>query len=150
MNKEDYLQLLVNSFEKMKQSYECPPESRLEFLSLHVFDFTTYDSELDIFFARKAVEVCRVMRDRTASRYIKDSDNYRWFIALLNMPFFAERIEWGTSIRGAFWDYTVQTLHSCGLWSEDSQTTQFTFTSDEWADFISAIIEFAAEEMGEK
>ena len=61
---------------------------------------------------------------------------------MCNMPFFANRLDWGTSIRGAWWnDCTFQT---CGLWNGyDQMLEQIKFTSEEWKRFINAVIEFA-------
>ena len=118
--------------------------SRLEFLADHVFDFTTYDSAMSELFAAKALDVCVAISNGTTLDYIKAEDNYRWFLLMVNMPFFAGRLEWGTSIRGAWWDYGPQKLESCGLWRGEEQTLTVEFTRDEWLAFIAAVVAFAA------
>jgi hypothetical protein len=143
--------LLEHSFETVKGYLECPPETRLAYLSEHIFNFTTYDGEKDEFFGRKAVEVCAAINDGKTFDFIKDADNYTWFLVMCNMPFFAERLEWGTSIRGAWWagrpGKPIE-FYSCGLWIGDEQLIDtLQFSTDEWKRFIAAVIEFAAPEM---
>jgi len=119
--------------------------SRLEYLSDFIFDFTTYDSEMAELFARKSLEVCAAISAGKTFDYIKDPNQYRWFLVMCNMPFFAGRIEWGTSIRGAWWAHNGTTLSSVGLWSEGEQITDvMTFTESQWKEFIAALIAFCA------
>lgn len=143
----DYIKLLEHSFEVEKAIEGCPPETRLAYLSESIFDFTTYDDEKDEFFGRKAVDVCAAINDGKTFDFIKDADNYTWFLVMCNMPFFSQRIEWGTSIRGAWWGARPGKpieLCSCGLWVGDEQLTDtLNFSSDEWKRFIAAVIEFA-------
>lgn len=127
---------------------ECPPENRLEFLGDQVFNFTTYHGDISALFARKAVEVCVAILRRTTFKYIEDEDNYRWYLIMCNMPFFADRIDWGTSIRGAWFEHGMVEFECCALYVEGKQYHEtLKFTGDEWRGFIQAIIEFAAPEM---
>lgn len=142
----DYVAILEHSHACEKEWSECAPESRLEFLSLAVFDFTTYESGMDALFARKAVEVCKAINERTTFDYIKSEPDYLWFIQLCNMPFFADRITWGTSIRGAFWDGGT-VLRSCSLWENGEQVMEIEFNREEWVNFVSAVVRFAEPEM---
>lgn len=121
------------------------PGSRLEFLSDFIFDFTTYDSKMSELFARKALEVCAAINARTTFDYIENPENYRWYLLMVNMPFFAGRLDWGTSIRGAWWDNGEQTLESCGLWRGAEQVLSLKMQFAEWLQFIDALIAFAAE-----
>ena len=140
----------MNWIEILKTSYnaaafnECPPESRLEWLGEYIFDFTTYDGNMSALFARKAIEVCSAINNKTTFLYIEDSDNYQWFLIMCNMPFFADKLEWGSSIRGAWWDNKIE-FQSCGLWVDDEQLCETEFTLDEWKKFITAIIDFATD-----
>lgn len=119
--------------------------SRLTYLSDFIFDFITYDIEAAELFARKALEVCAAISSGKTFAYIKDPDQYRWFLVMCNMPFFSGRIEWGTSIRGAWWAHNGTTLSSDGLWSEGEQITDaMTFTDSQWKEFIAALIAFGA------
>ena len=137
----DYQQLLLHSLNKELGWDESV--SRLGYLSVYIFDFTTYDDDMDEVLAEKAVEVCEAITNNTTYEYIDASpDNYRWYIIMCNMPFFAQRIEWGTSIRGAWWKPGI-TLTSCGLWEDDTQIDKLEFSSAEWASFIHAVAHFS-------
>lgn len=143
----DYLNLLEHSFEVSKELGECPPMSRLAFLSESVFDFTTYDSEMDELFARRAVEVCEAINTKTTFEYIEDEENYRWYLLMCNMLFFADKLDWGGSIRGAWWGGGMSgkiEFQSCGLWDGDKQlSSPMKFSVEEWEMFIGAVIEFS-------
>lgn len=147
----DYKQLLEHSYTMTAETVECRPETRLEYLGDHIFDFTTYDGDMSAQFAHKAVEVCAAVNDGTTFDYIKDAENYRWFLLMCNMPFFADKLEWGMSIRGAWWGAARGEqieFQSCGLWDGDKQLYQpMKFKAEEWKVFIAAVIEFAAPEM---
>lgn len=98
-------------------------------------------------FAQKAVEVCEAINDRKTFEYINDEENYKWFLLMCNMPFFSDKLEWGTSIRGAWWDRKIK--FSClGLWDGDDQLTEsMEFDQNEWKVFVKAIIDFAKNEI---
>lgn len=151
----NYLKLLENSYEMEKRSSDCPPETRLAFLSEHVFNITTYDGKMDDFFGRKAVEVCAAITNEATFAFIKDPDNYQWFLIICNMPFFCTRLGWGTSIRGAWWDIGYDDgkreasyeINSCGIWDGDEQLTELQFSQEEWVAFMRAIVEFSQIKM---
>lgn len=138
----DYLKLLTHSFEQEKFN-ECPPCSRLEFLAESLFNFTTYDSDKSELFGRKAVEVCEAINERKTFEYIESDEGHTWFLIMCNMPFFAEKLSWGTSIRGAWWDSKQFKVESCGMWIEGEQCLCLEFTEVEWKKFIAAVVEFA-------
>jgi hypothetical protein len=143
----DYLNLLQHSFAVEKANRECAPASRLAYLSDSIFDFTTYDSAMDELFAAKAIEVCAAINDSKTFEYIKDAEQYKWYLLMCNMPFFAERLEWGTSIRGAWWAGQLGKqieFDTCGLWIGDDQCIEtLKFSADDWRLFIAAVIYFA-------
>lgn len=95
----NYCRMLEEGFTEIR-NFRGDNLSRLEYLSDHVFGFTTYDSAMAELFARKALEVCAALSNRQTFEYIENAENYRWFLWLCNVPFFASKIEWGTSIRG--------------------------------------------------
>lgn len=153
----DYKKLLEESYtrESTPQDGMMHSESRLEFLADHVFDFTTYENYASILFAFKAVEVCRAINERKTFEYIMNGQNNIWFLLMCNMPFFVEKLNWGTSIRGAFWDVThpVNSVYqfeftSTGLWQGDEQLLKLTFDKDEeWEEFMKAVVTFAEPDM---
>lgn len=118
---------------------EC---SRMVYLADYVLDFTTYDDGMSELFAEKMLEVCEAINEGRTHDYIKDPERYRWYLLMCNMPFLVGRIEWGTSIRGAWWDNEIELDGSC-LWQDGKQMGKIKFTQDEWKKFIAAMLEFA-------
>lgn len=110
--------------------------SRLEYLSDYIFNFTTYDGEMAELFARRSLEVRAAISNSTTFDYIKDADQYRWYLVMCNMPFFADKLEWGTSIRGAWWGeppHRKIEFSSCGLFLDGEQLHEtMEFTRDQW------------------
>ena len=146
----DYKKLLEHSFNTERLHGECPAESPLVFLSDTIFNFTTYDSAMSKLFGSKAVEVCLAITQKTTFEYIRDEDNYRWYLLMCNLPFFAQRIEWGTSICGAWWHPhkgLSMELNVCGLWLGDEPLNRaLTFNNTEWEAFMLAVGDFAASD----
>ena len=119
---------------------------RLEYLSDYIFDFITYDGEMSEMLARHALEVCVAINNENSFEYIRDPERYRRYVVMANMPFFARRLNWGTSIRGAWWDEPI-TLQTCGLWLDGKQLADpIQFTQDQWRGFIAAMLDFAGVE----
>lgn len=141
----NYLELLTNSYKKQSQDdgFGCPPESPLEYLGDYIFQFITHDGDMSARFAEKAVEVINAINTRTTFDYIENKDNYQWYLLMLNLPFFADKTEWGTSVRGAWWTYRIK-FQNCGLWDGDKQLyNEIEFNGDQWEEFTMAISSFA-------
>lgn len=139
----DYLNLLEHSYAVEVREFG-PTYSRLEFLSDHVFQFVTYDSEMSRLFAKMAVEVCDAINKTSTFEFVKSAENYKWFLLMCNMPFFITRLDWGTSVRGAWWD--SDKLNSCGLWVGEEQITTLNFKASQWEDFARAVVVFASND----
>ena len=141
----DYDRMLADGYEAMKGQ---SPRKRLQFLGQFIFQFETDDPAMTELFAQKALEVCAAISDGTTFEYIKDTEDYLWFLMLANFPFFSNRIEWGVSIRGAWWSSEIPCridLSTCGLWEADRQVPYLAFEDrDDWGCFISALRHFAA------
>ena len=138
----DYLELLRHSFNKDEA------DSKLEYLSDNIFDFTTYDSEMSELFCEKALDVCNAIQERKTFEFIENKENYIWFLTMCNMPFFSDKLDWGTSIRGAWWDIYVEkpfVINSFGLWKGSEQLLELPLNKSEWGNFISAMNEFVSE-----
>lgn len=144
----NYAELLENSYQKEREVADCPPRSRLEFLSENIFRFATYESGAAELFASKAVEVCEAISKRqTYSYYHTDQSTAQWFLLMCNMPFFAVRITWGTSIRGAMWAVGDKPLAVSGVWDGWDPVQQLEFQIDEaWSAFIQSVIEFSRKQ----
>jgi hypothetical protein len=103
MNK--YNQILDNLYKEELEEGCVPPSSKLEYVGGHVFNFTTYHGELDIIFAKRMIEVLDSIVNRTTFDYIEKSQwHYENYITMCNMPFLFDKLEWGSSIRGAWLD----------------------------------------------
>lgn len=146
------LKLLEHSF-KMDQKrdnsrFRKITMSRLEYLSINIFNFTTYDGAMDELFAKKALDVCVAITDKQTFEYQKDEENYKWYLIMVNMPFFVGKIEWGTSICGAWWKCygnKLFELSSYGLYENDEQILEpLKFNEDQWTDFVKAMSTFVA------
>lgn len=79
-------------------------ETKFEWAASEIFDLTTYDGELDELFVKKILEVLHAILERTTFEYIKDRDNYITYILVCQMLEQFHWIEWGTSIRGAWFE----------------------------------------------
>ena len=98
-----YIELLDKNF-KEEQHLECAPETKMEYLGSSIFDFTTYDGEIDILLAEKMVEVLKAILNKNTFEYIKNKEKYLNYLTMVNMPFLTDKLDWGSSIRGAWFD----------------------------------------------
>jgi len=139
----DYLKLLEHSYEM--ERLEDADLDRAEYLSDHIFDFTTYDGEIANLFGQKAVDVCKAITDKATFNYIDDEESYKWYLLMINMPFFEKKLNWGTSIRGAWWDLhgnDIFELNSCGLYENEEQLLDIKFNELQWNAFVKAMAVF--------
>lgn len=139
----------MNYLELLNQSYAITNNignnriSPMAFLGGHVFDFTTYDDDMDELLGSKALEVCEAISNGKTFDYIKNEDNYQWYILMVNMSFFSGMLEWGGSIRGAWWDHGFSfDLDTCSLRDKESQSIEIKMSENEWREFIVAMREF--------
>ncbi len=145
--KELYLELLKISYQKaLEHQFDREhPKTKLAYLADEIFDFTTYDDSMSELFAAKAIEVCVAISDQRTFEYIATEEGNLWYLLMVNMPFFVDKIEWGTSIRGAWWDIPEDlNLESCGLYTgNDEQILTLPLTADDWKSFVAAMSEFS-------
>lgn len=120
-------------------------QTKVEFLSFNVFGFITDDIDLDELFASKMLEVIKAILDQKTFEYQGISkENYHNFILMCNMPFLKDKLEWGTSIRGPWFD-------KFGHYSEKKEdriyqiTDDFSIPKSEINNFISDLIKWANE-----
>lgn len=105
----DYTEWLRSKHAEYQESVD-PKCSVLEFIAESVFDLTTYDSAMAEVLGAEGMAVFEAITNKTTFDFIKDQDRYAQYLRTVNWPFFAERIDWGTSIRGAWWDYCPITV----------------------------------------
>jgi hypothetical protein len=104
MTTMDYKLIFDERFKEEVETSGCPPHNKLAFIGSVVFDFTTYDGDMDEFLAIKMIEVVECILSGTTFEYQKDEANYMNYMTMVNMPFLKDKIEWGASIRGAWFD----------------------------------------------
>lgn len=145
----NWLQILKDSYQKAQELQDETPVSHLDFLGNSIFCFTTYDASMSALFALQAIHVCEVIQ-HNSRKYLREHDkppllyDYQWYLIMVNMPFFKGRLEWGTSIRHAWWDPSSISMYFLDLWQGDEQLNYpIDFTLNEWILFIDACIEFA-------
>jgi hypothetical protein len=97
-------------FEKDFQSYrECVVDSDIyDWATSNIFDLTTYDGDLNKLFVQVIIAVCKVILNRHTFKFIKDEAMYIAYILVCQMLERNNWIDWGTSIRGAWFDENVK------------------------------------------
>ena len=142
----DYLKMLEHSYKMYKEITFDKDATKLEYLASGVFDFITYEDHHSQVMATKCIEVCLAITNKTTYEYISSECDYRWYLIMVNMPFFQNKLEWGTSIRGAWWDvYGDETISILGkelFWNE-RMLEEVKFKKEEWDEFINALADFA-------
>jgi len=104
----------MGNYKKMIQTaYEAVNDSRrggidkMEYLGSYVFDLNTGDfgegSALE-YLTKIIIEASDAILNLKTFEYIKDENNYLKYHTAVNLPFLSEIIEYGRSIRGAWFD----------------------------------------------
>jgi hypothetical protein len=99
-----YTNLLEKEFNDLN---ECSDKkiTKSKYLGDSIFDFVTYDDNMTNLFVNKMIQVLESILEQKTYDYINESeDNYLNYLTMVNMPFLAEKIDWSTSIRGAWFD----------------------------------------------
>ena len=148
MNRDEILARLIAKFQERKVSdgdlYGEKGYTRHDFLANIVFGFDTYNEDMDRVFAQRALETCCAITTGTTFQYIEDEDNYGWYLIMCHMPFFESRISWGSSIRGAFWDFGPLEYAHVPLLDEGTEPAHL--DRDEWIEFMHAMFRFVGED----
>lgn len=76
--------------------------TKYEWAAMNIFDLCTYDGSLDEKFVKAIIEVCNVILEDRNFEYIKDEKNYIKYILVCQIFEQFRWIDWGTSIRGAW------------------------------------------------
>jgi len=95
--------------------------------------------------AKKALEVCEAITNRKTFDYIRSAEGHLWYLIIVNMPFLVDKLDWGSSIRSAWWDVYGDfsfTIKSCGLWFCGKQLTVMELNEQQWPKFIKAMVVF--------
>lgn len=135
----------MNTIDIFRKSYsfyrECYEElpSKYHWAALEIFHLTTYDSSLDEFFVKKIIEVSKAILNRETFEYIEDKQNYIIYVLVCQMFNRFDWIEWGTSIRGAWFEKGCD-----AYWLLDDYNLQEQVPFSE--ENIKALIEFLEED----
>ena len=103
-------------------------DGKADWIAEEVFNLTAYDSYIASEMGSAGMDVFKTITGKTTFDYIKDPEKYRQYLHVVNWPFFIKRLDWGTSIRGAWWD------HRIGI--------EGRVTPDKWDEFCKALIDF--------
>ena len=150
MTKTDWMKKLERSHNS--SLFKEEPMSNLGYLTEYIFGIDTYDEDQNEKIGQKVIEVAEAITNGKTFDYIKDEDDYTWYLIVCHFPFFKDRLGWGTSIRGAWWDvknYRDRTINlsTCGLLGDgEEQQTEWAFTRDEWSVFMTACVNYAKGE----
>lgn len=125
---------------------ESEEDNRMAFAGERIMGFSTYDDDMSVYFAAQAFEVARAISHGTTFEFIEEPNQYKMYLTMCNVPFFSEKIEWGTSIRGAWWVHSDIKLHTCDLFTFDGkQVVDPLFKRDEWIVFMEELESWAKE-----
>jgi hypothetical protein len=99
-----YKKILNNLYDENQQEGEPYLKTKKAFVSVFIFNFTTYDNEMDEIFCIKMIEVLDCILNENNFDYQDNRENYINYLLMVNMPFLFHKLEWSTSIRGAWFN----------------------------------------------
>lgn len=135
---EHYKNILENDFKNNFSDYGA---DKLHYLSNDFFDFTLYDSDADKHFAWTMLEVIRAIKNGRQGAFFKeDPSNYYAYLACVNHKFFDKKLEWGTSIRTAWFSYGDMALNE-----NNYHTHAFNFPKEDLHLVIDALLKFSED-----
>ena len=132
-----YLKILDDGFKEEclnNPKQDEYPLDKIEYIAERIFDFYTYENEIQSLLCKKALEICEAITERKTHEYVSTDEGRYWYHILTQMPFFQDKTEWGCSIRGAWWD------HSVDFFVVD---VDLIIPRDDWDEFILDLIEFS-------
>lgn len=127
----DYLELIEEEYPKNLWYY-----NKYDFLN-ELFSFAVYDSDIEKQMVKDMVEVLRAILNGETYEYIKSPSGYKKYIHMVNTPFLLDKLDWGTSIRGAWLDngkeYYIELLD---IEIEEGELTKLIKALIEWYDSL--------------
>lgn len=131
------LEIYKAQYEEESTWFEYPM-SKCQWVAHRVFDLVTYDDDLDERFTRDILEVCKAIINQETYEYIRDGSNYVKYIAVCQLLINFHWLNWGTSIRGAWFE-----IEYSNTWSETKpkNTSKDILEELEWWDVKHHIIE---------
>lgn len=126
-----------------------------------IFDLITYDSAMDLNLVGRMVEVCRAIVNRKTYEFQMTEEGYKDFITIVQFKWFSRKLNWGVSIRNAWFDNDYSgdgvrpvMLHDGCLFMTGSEKqfidpVMYT-TKEEIEEFVKALIWFYDTEVKDK
>ena len=146
-SKEVLIPHLLDMLNQSYQEYYCEYKgSKKAFVGLNVFDMCTYDEEMSEHFCDCFMGTVNAITDGKTFEHIENKDNYISYLWCINHPSIKNKIDWGTSIRGAWWAHGKFVVSSCGIVCDGEQITKLSMNRDGWIAFIAALNEFLSHE----
>lgn len=100
-----YFDILDRLYKEARENSGYPQGSKFAWIGNDIFDFTTYDDGISSLLAGRMIDVCRCILEGTTFKYQELNDeHYLNFLIMVNMPFLQGKLNWGGSIRGAWFD----------------------------------------------
>jgi hypothetical protein len=100
--KEQWLEWLQKMHAEMKELANDPERSPYETVA-GMFGISTYDSGMDEALVRIMMPTLISIGDKTNFTLISDPQRHLHYCITVNLPLLQDRLEWGTSIRGAWY-----------------------------------------------
>lgn len=135
----DALQILKRDWDEYR-NFRPFEVTKYEWLSENIFDLTTYDNSLNERFGKKIFDVCKTILDGATFEYIQKSEqHYVDYILVCQLLEKFRWIEWGSSIRGAWFEEQDESRYIFAYWDGEYKELQFTEEN------IRLLIEFVEE-----
>lgn len=144
----DYITLLETSFEFDSAPSECTPH-RQKYICESIFNIYTYDTAMSRIMVDMILEVAEQITNNSTYNYLESSaEKYKQYLTVCHLPFIADHIEWGTSIRTVWWSHGAHYLDSCGIyWENGNQLMNYKIPDQKaFIEFMKAVAEFVVKE----
>lgn len=113
-----------------------------DYLAEAIFDISTYESEVQEKLVTWCIESCRAILNRKTFEFISEPENNFAYLTVLQFSFFQRKIEWGTSIRGAWFNLEKGS-------KLPYEFSEYICSDDDFKEFIADVIMFYDEKKGE-
>ena len=95
------IEMYRDDYEEMKW---CGYESKYEWVCECVFNLSPYDSGIAKKWGKRIIDVCKAILEGRTFEYIEQEGNYEPYLLVCQLLDKNDLIEWGTSIRGAWFN----------------------------------------------
>lgn len=149
MNYKAILDRMYEEFRDWEEQagYEGEDLDKLSFLGDKVFDFTTYELGVSKLFGERMLAVIRCIYERRTFEFMNLSEEHKTtYLLMVNMPYLHGKLEWGTSIRGAWFEeygHHGNDHHDMGLDDETGET--ILVPKRDIRNFIRQLLEWSGE-----